>query len=217
MTDRISVIRINVMCCSLLAGLVVWWGGAMALAGEAPGRPEITPVPTPNYGLQRQYRPDFTYGPNQAGWDSYQVGEQQRREAINRQAYLSAHMPWYNAWISPAMTLQPVHAYRLRRAARRASRPGFAPVLAPVLAPWPVVRGYAYGYPYFPYVAQPLGHKRIQTGPNSYIYRPIYGGPVAGPGVHHPPRPELSPPANSTPANPGPEVIPAPPVDSGPR
>ena len=91
--------------------------------------------------------------------------------------------------------------------------------------PWPLVPGDIYGYPYVNRVEQPLGHKVIRTGPNSYIYRPVYASDLRSRLAPAPTRPKAEPKAPVREAIPAPpplnrgqrEVIPAPPPEVGPR
>lgn len=168
-------------------------------------------------------RPDVSYGPLQAGRDAHRMAEEARRRAIDRQLQLLGEVTWYGAYAyehDPAAYASypgPLLAYGPRRAMRRAYRWGYGP------AWWP----YVYGYPYYPWMRQPLGHEKIWTSPNSYLYRPRYQPPEARPQRPTPadpttrPRepqpqpPQFQPP--EIPARPAPERIPPPPAESGPR
>lgn len=137
------------------------------------------------------------------------------------------HYYWY--WHAP----QPgaVYAAGGRRAAVRAWRQPYwyAYPPYPVFEPWPLAAGvvYPYSFPYpFPYrIGQPLGFKLIQTGPNSYIYRPVYESdlqpkqqPAVTPAQEAPSQQTLEPvPAPGTSSGAGPEEIPAPPAERGPQ
>ncbi len=143
-----------------------------------------------------------------AARDAQQYAERQRRAAINRQLEVIRDVQEYSAAVRASAWRYPYsvdyrYAYPGRRAARRAwSRHGYPGVFEP----WPLVPGDIYGYPYTPRVEQPLGHKVIETGPNSYIYRPVYESDLAKPKDNRQP----------TPAPPKPrEPIPAPPAKEG--
>jgi hypothetical protein len=85
------------------------------------------------------------------------------------------------------------------------------------LPPRPLVPGIG-GYPYSGAVAQPTGHEKIWTGPNSYVYRPRWDLPVPPSppsGRAYPPWPGAT---VSPPASPPPRVgeIPPPPLPRPP-
>lgn len=128
-------------------------------------------------------------------------------------------------------------AYRPVPGAYRYPYPGYPSVFTP----WPLVPGDIWGYPYVDRVEQPLGHKKIVTGPNSNIYRPVYESDLkpedapppapawrelldeqrpAQPEAPAPPRADLpgaAPPPAAEPGHGGPEAVPAPPAEPGPR
>lgn len=195
------------------------------------------PEPPPAAANPRE-EPQFptSYGRLDASHDAYQRAEARRRRAIDRQIELNDEMVWYSGHpgydrVPPG--LDTIYAYGhtegRRPGRRRTVRLGFfgslgyphhlshprhgAPWVAPwgVFEPWPFVPGDIWGYPYLDRVEQPLGHKVIATGPNSYIARPVYASDVE----------EKDPPAaarqQAEPAAAVPLPIPAPPPRSGPR
>ena len=129
--------------------------------------------------------------------DAQQYAERKRRAAIDAQLRVIRDVQEYSAALKASARRYPYgldyrYAYPGRRAARRAwsyqrwhSRYGYPGVFEP----WPLVPGDIYGYPYTPRVEQPLGHKVIQTGPNSYIYRPVYESDLAQPKDNRQPTP----------------------------
>ncbi len=136
--------------------------------------------------------------------DAQQYAERQRRAAIDAQLRVIRNVQEYSAAVKASARRYPYgvdyrYAYPGRRAARRAwSYRGYPGVFEP----WPLVPGDIYGYPYTPRVEQPLGHKVIETGPNSYIYRPVYESDLAQPKDNRqptpaPPVPEAPPEAPS--------------------
>ncbi len=129
----------------------------------------------------------------------YQINEARRQDQIARQLDLNFRMQ---------------------------SSAGFGPRFADPFEPWPHVPGDIWGYPLARPIAQPIGHESLQTGPNRWIYRPLYATapkyvrpqpsarPVARPAV--PVAPGQPPPAHVQlpgPSDPEPEDF-APP---GPR
>jgi len=177
---RKSILRGSLAAIVLIPAAAAW--------SQSPQQgPELLPTPPAVAPPQREVVP---YGSLDAVEESYQRGEAKRRWGIERQGNLIRDMWWYNTWVSPYVgTLEDIYAFGSRRAVRRAYREG----TAPVFTPWPRVPGDIYGYPYYPPVKQPLGHERIQTGPNSYIYRPIHASPeepaAAAPEPPAPPKP----------------------------
>jgi hypothetical protein len=171
-----------------------------------------------------------------ASRDAYERAEGKRRRAIDRQVELNDEMVWYSGhpgYDRDPPGLDTIYAYGHtqgeRRVGRRTVRLGFfgsfgyphhfshprhgAPRVAPwgVFEPWPFVPGDIYGYPYLDRIEQPLGHKTIWTGPNSYISRPVYSSDLEK---------KDSPAVARRPAEPAPAVpvpVPAPPPQSGPR
>lgn len=228
------VVSMRVAVGGLLWGLLGWCVCGAAPGQEAPGGAATAPEPPE---APQQARPEVTYSPLQAGRDAYQMAEQQRRWAIDRQLGLLDDVKRDNTWIGYAAAgLPEIYAYGSPWAARRAYRRGYGPLFTP----WPRVPGDVYGYPYYPWVRQPIGHEKIWTGPNGYIYVPRYAPPGPAPGVPMPAAPSAampgSPPTQSPqpppaaspgnrvpqpawipPAAPPPETIPTPPIEPGPR
>jgi len=213
---------VAVFCCGLIG---------LSISSPAPGQEEVPRPPASGPPLPEARLPQFpsTYSPLDAGWDAYERGEQQRRGAIDRQLQLHADLAWYYSlpgyWPYPP-GLETVYSgtwgpglFGPRRAYRyRYPRYGY-----PTFEPWPFVPGDIYGYPYYGQVPQPLGHKVIRTGPNGYIYRPVYESdlqpkeePASGEPLAEGPGPALSrePPSARERA---PEPVPAPPPEDAPR
>lgn len=140
--------------------------------------------------------PDDTrpYDALTAGAESYWHHEAQRRRDIDRQLGLIDQMKW-NAALSPyydqtiyyrgapyygsAPSLEYLYA---------AGRPGLFGRYRErvwfggggIFEPWPIVAGDIWGYPFFDPIAQPIGQRQIQTGPNRWESHPVYAAP-AGP------------------------------------
>jgi hypothetical protein len=161
--------------------------------------------------------------------------DRQRRRTIDRQIRLVDNMTWYAqppGYYRYRPDVATVYAYGWPGAVPRVVRRSYwyqnyvVPYLPRVVfEPWPLVPGRVYGYPYVDRAEQPLGHKVIRTGPNGYVYRPVYPSdlvrkqaPTPAPEQPGPaqsvPEPILTPPALD---GPNPEPIPAPPPESGPR
>jgi hypothetical protein len=82
-----------------------------------------------------------------------------------------------------------------------------------IFEPWPFVPGDLLGLPYAPSVPQPSGHQIVPTGPNGYIYRPLYGSPAVSPRVETSlPAVERALPPAQPGGNLGPEELPPPPA-----
>ncbi len=170
------------------------------------------------------YHPGETYDSLQAGYDAYLDSEAERRAQIGRQIMLEEQVMVNNTWANPAVRYRPVHpeSYGPVRPqfytdatladvyggapppGRRRVVEGYRGVTAAVgtiyggsaFTPWPLVPGDIYGTPYYGYVRQPIGHIKIWTGPQSYIYKPIYASPPMAQPVSAQPRPDLVQPAN---------------------
>ena len=218
--------------CGLLAGLFCWGICGTSLAQDAPAPPEVVPAPQPS-AVPQPARPQPTYGPLQAVQDAYQMAEQQRLQAVERQLQLVQSAWQYHAW--PAPYYAPgvpyvygyAYAYGPRRFVRRAYRHGYW--AAP--QPWPYAPAGVYAYPYSTWVRQPVAYQQIWIGPNSYVYRPYYGQPTGRPNVPTPsppsvrsPRPPRAVPPAERPSGPvlnppiqsAPEPIPIPPAEPAP-
>ncbi len=202
--------------------------------------PDVTPAPRPE--LPQRYYPRFTYGPLEAAEEARRRADEAGRDAIQRQLQLADDIRWMNTWApTPYRASLPYLYGYAPRIGRRVERV-FERWVDPVFTPWPRLPGDIYGYPYYPLVRQPIGHDKIWTSPNSYVYRPRYAPaipppaarpapPVPAPARPLPPSPPAAPPATSVPAEPEvlppgiPEPIPLPPpanpvpppAKSGPR
>jgi hypothetical protein len=201
---------------------VAVWG--IVLAGTARGveLPEVAPLPgTPPPELGQ---PDFprTYGPLDAGRDAYERSERRRREQIDRQLQLQEDLVWWHSWpgsyryppsqesIYAYPPSEPLPPRRVLKEPPRAYRSPTYGGYSHVFEPWPFVPGDIWGYPWIDRVEQPLGHKIIETGPNSYIYRPVY------PSDLKPKEPAEASPQEPAVEGPPPEPVP-PPAERGPR
>jgi hypothetical protein len=212
-------------------GATLGLGALLGACGLVTGQ-EAVPVPPPQRGLIEAGEPQFPkkYSTLDAGRDAYERAERKRRENINRQVQTIDDIAWYQAWPGsyrwpPSLASIYADPYRYapgpgglaRRAISRAFRAPLPWSYGPVFEPWPFVPGDIWGYPYVDRVEQPLGHKTIQTGPNSYIYRPFYARDLAAQEVpSERPAPAEAPRAEEVPPPP-PENIPAPAAEPGPR
>jgi len=172
------------------------------------------------------------YGPLDAAEEARLRADEAGQAAIHRQLQLIDDIRWYNTWIPtpyrPSLPYIYGYGYGPPGAASRAYRSG----LDPVFTPWPRVPGDIYGYPYYGAVKQPIGHEKIWTSPNGYIYRPVYAPPagqVAAPRAAAPrpyratPAAPALPPAAGSPGQPVPpppalsKPAAPPPGEAGPR
>jgi len=162
-----------VVCLGLIAlGLArVAWGEGPAIEYEFPQFGQAAPAAEPG-------RID---SPRDAVDDGYRLSEEQRRWAIDRQLGLLQTLRAMQASGTVPYFDRPVPTV-CRAAARRALRRRYAPP-----PPYPLP---GYGttipsglWPLAPFGAvpndyrwarQPTGHEKIWTGPNSYVYRPLY-------------------------------------------
>ncbi|OHB70096.1 MAG: hypothetical protein A2V70_00455 [Planctomycetes bacterium RBG_13_63_9] len=193
----------------------------VALGQDAPARDRTRPIPL---GGPQAPRAQNAYPSLEAAQDAYRAAEAQRRWAISRQLQMLEDLRYRNPWVA-AFVPSPAdfYGYANRWTPRRAYRDGFDARLTPS----PYIPGPIAGYAYDPRRRQPIGHEKIWTGPNSYVYRP-YPAPArssppastpASP-VAHPtpaashPQPERIPTPEPIPIR---EPIPTPPVESGPR
>lgn len=162
------------------------------------------------------YHPGETYDSLQAGRDAYLDAEAYRRAALGRQIMLEDQILAENTWADPMDKYRPISPE----------------TFGPLYLPWPRVSNDIYGAAYYGIVRQPIGHVKIWTGPQSYIYKPIYASPpndvrrsprpMPGPAVakgpsaesSRPPRPHYSPGQASVPPPPRPGILPAPPQSS---
>ncbi len=96
---------------------------------------------------------------------------------------------------------------------------GFGPRYPDPFEPWPRVPGDVWGYPVQRPIEQPIGHESLQTGPNRWLYRPLYAtgqpqqsargaparpAPAARPGKVELPHPSDAEPEDFVPAAAGP-------------
>jgi len=208
---------------------VAWLG---LVVGPAWSQQEVIPAPAPSGPVApdgKPYRPNATYDSLQAGQDAYQRGEEERRWAIDRQLQVEQNIIDYNVWSyynwgmphfygygNPyvGMYAPPEVGFRLRRAF---ARWGYWPPLYPT----PLSPDSVYGYQYRPFAKQPIGHEKIWTGPNSYIYKPRYASPEPPPGppAFQPAPPPGAPMPASPPGAQPPAIVNPPnaPVPAGPR
>lgn len=213
--------------------------------------------------LEPRFAP--TYGPLDAAVDAQKRHDARRLDEIDRQRRLNAAMRQTAGAGPDQYGYYPSNAYlyaypgmihldprrravgRSWRSAARAYRHGATtyrgrpaypyPAYPSVFTPWPLIPGDIFGYPYVDRVEQPLGHKKIATGPNGEIYRPVYESdlkpkdaprqrpswrelldkaPVEGSPREAPTRRQERL-RGAAPELPGIEAIPAPPAEPGPR
>ena len=120
------------------------------------------------------------YSPLDAGRDAHRWAEQQRRWAVERQRQVQSDVIERNTLArNPFVDVTAAPGYRgvsrryLRRMYNYQTR-------VPVGLPYPVYRDpWTYdpvlgSFPYYPLMRQPVGHRKVWTGPNSYVYQPIY-------------------------------------------
>jgi hypothetical protein len=218
------LIRIFLSTIGITAAAVFGLPG-FANGQEAPRAvPEVIPAPAPSPAADpgsarapRAVRVPGAHDSLEAGRDAHAMAERGRRRAIDRQLQTIEDIPWYNAWYDAwgrpyarRYALPYIYAYAPPYAAYRAHRAIEGYVPAPPYGMWLYDPGDGYGYPYVPRsyaprVEQPLGHEKIWTGPNSYVYRPRFAEPPS----------EASPPP-APPAVPA-RLPPPPPEPAGPR
>ncbi len=179
--------RIVLFLCGVVVGL------PMALGQEAIPTPRPVEPPAPG---GREYRPNEKYTPLDAGQDAYKRGEEERRWAVDRQLQVQQNIRDYNTWryynwgvpyFSPYSSpyVPPRIGRRIRRRVAAWERPWPSPVSPDAI----------YGYNYIPFTKQPIGHEKIWTGPNSYIYKPRYTPPDRPPAtIGEPPEPPVTQP-----------------------
>ncbi|MFZ5831093.1 MAG: hypothetical protein ACOY3P_13465 [Planctomycetota bacterium] len=126
---------------------------------------------------------DQIYSPFDAARDSFELGEAGRQARLNNQLGLvetgRAYRMWGPVW-PPVYGAYPavVYSYGSPRALWRAQRETvFYPPA--IVAPRPFLWSPTPVAPLPGEVQQPIGHERIWTGPNSYIYKPLYPQPVS--------------------------------------
>jgi len=134
------------------------------------------------------------YDSLQAGQDAYQAAEGQRRAAIDQQRQLGEEIRADNTGAYPGYARSvtgpyaygyPSRWYGYMSGPNWAYRQGMRYGYPPMFQCWPRVPGDICGYPYYGCWRQPIGYEHAATGPNGYVYRPLYGqppqnGPAAG-------------------------------------
>lgn len=174
---------------------------------EATARPATPAVPAP------------TYGPLEAGQDAYQFAETQRRAALARQLETINQMTWWDTRLAGPGTVPSLESFYAYPRSWRATRygQGTGPQNSSaygddhgrnVFEPWPLVPGDIFSHSQVERIPQPVGHEIVVTGPNSYIYRPVYPGETIPPRqkplpgeVLLPPPPSANPPAAMPPSS----------------
>ncbi len=121
------------------------------------------------------------YTPRSAALDAYVRAEQARRHAIDRQRQAVDLITWYGTYSPGRYQIPP--SYLAGRGQWRYERKLSK---SPYALAFPNAPGYAYPgggkvVPVLPYldptpppVEQPSGHRKTWTGPNSYVYQPLY-------------------------------------------
>lgn len=126
------------------------------------------------------------HSPWQAAWEAHARSERARLRAIDRQRQANDLMSWYGTYASGSYRSSPsyLRGRGQRRYERRLSR-------SPHTVPFPGSPGHAFPgggevVPVLPYLSQnvppvenPVGHRKTWTGPNSYVYEPIYASDPA--------------------------------------
>lgn len=180
----------------VLAGfLFLVVGHSVSVQGQTseaiPTPPPSSPAPAPApSSTPATVPPNATYTPLDAGRDAYARGEAERSSALDRQLRVENDVRWFNSWAGPfggttrVEVRTPSSPWLGSRAYRIPSPYEYpsAVLPPPLFTPWPLVSGGIWGYPYYPWASQPIGHERIWTSPNGYIYGPRYAEPSpAGP------------------------------------
>lgn len=202
MNGRFSRLSVLVVACT------AFLGPGSAFGEESGPRQASHPVPA-----EAVDRPGTIYSPLDAAEDSHRLSEARRRWAIDRQLEVLDAVRQSHAGTVPRyvdVTALPVSPGAARRALRRGYLPGYpypySLGLGVVVRPgaWPAVPLFG-SVPYYPYAVQPVGHEKIWTGPNSYIYRPLYPEQFQP----APPEPSRQPtPARREPPRPDANVVP---------
>lgn len=163
-----------------------------------------------------------TYDPIKAAEDARQAGERQRRAAIEQQRTLAEQIRRQNARAAAkGYAATPYgYVYNPRRAYRQSLRYGYA------TSPQPRALVDIYGYPYSGY-ARGSGRQGIDPSRSSNHPQQPYGQPPPPPQPENPapagPEPNQAMPStpesvpSAVPTEPGPELIPIPPSEPGPR
>lgn len=217
-----SMIYLTASCAVCLAfSCLVTVDSAWAQGGNPPvnmAPAPQTPLGQPIYQTQQRVYPN-TYGVFDLVRQATQYAETVRRDAISRQLQLkygaATRSPIVASPYPRVGVYAPIGARATARAVNRAYRGGY-----PVL---PLVSQYVFGG-VLPDPSQPIGHTVTPTGPNGYVYDPLYSSDVAA--ARQPtlaPQPSLAIPRTETsgrtpqmvpvptaPGNPAVESIPAP-------
>ena len=217
--------------CGLLA--VILW-----LLAPNTGRAQGEPVPSDaarRSQINTTSSPPAKYDPLEAGREAYQRAEAGRCAAIGRQLQILDNMAWCSGARGQRIppSLESIYAYpqawRTSQSAVQSEHPGTSPCREEsqwaTFEPWPLVPGDIFASPWLDRVQQPAGHEILATGPNSYLYRPVYAteAPRARPAtkareVTLPRPPEAHPPAISIAKEnvPRPTIPPAPSANAPP-
>jgi hypothetical protein len=242
------ILRLSLLAALVLASAIGTNGNNLQLAAA---QPEVVPTPPAEPQRTAVYAPRPQYDPIRAAEEAAERAEMAARAAIGRQMALVAAAPLYSPSIvfpyrypTPVVPLAYGPPRAVRRAQRSLDRAGVPYAVYVPAVPWAARLSIAAPLP--PPVQQPLGHEKIWTGPNGYIYRPWYGQPPAEaqgsaapaaepvptpappdgpdarrlpviPQLQEPPVLPAPPDARPHQPNPAPEPIPAPPPATGPQ
>jgi hypothetical protein len=139
---------------------------------------------------------------------SYWLHEGRRRLAIADQIGTQEHLRWLSGlpsrlWgVGRPYSLESIYS-------GLAYSPGAPAPWKTVFEPWPLVPGDIYGRQFDRATPQPWGHRVTPTGPNGYVYEPVYEPPL--PALTSPALPPaLSSPPRATAPLPPPEEVPLP-------
>lgn len=130
----------------------------------------------------------------QAGYDAYQLGEEQRQRNVGQQIYLNDRMralatplATYGYGYGPypgtygAMPASRDYAYAYGNSPERyypGYNTGYSGRPLTVFEPWPYVPGDIWGDFYTPPLRQPVAQVQSQTGPNRWESHPVYNPPL---------------------------------------
>jgi len=111
--------------------------------------------------------PTRPYDGIQAGLDAFRLAEEKRQGAASQQLFLNDQLKYWSG--IPTSRGETIYYGYASPAAFPAY--GFGA---------PVMPGYIYGYPYYPFVPfrQSIGQQQVQTGPNRWESHPIYDPPL---------------------------------------
>ena len=131
----------------------------------------------------RPYQPHAEYSTLDAGRDALKRAEKRRRYETDRQIQVRKNVMNYQAWYNwywgtayPLYGGVPWYQGYLGEYGRWPSCSMPCRIPGCWMAPWPspLSPDAVYGYNYLPYATQPVGHEKVWTSPNSYIYKPKY-------------------------------------------